>query len=509
MLTKIYTAVVKGMEGQVVTIEVDVERGMPQIQIVGLADTMVREAKERIRGAIINSGLDYPKGRITINLAPADLRKKGSHMDLAMAMGLLASSNEVLNWTLDKYAFIGELSLDGSVNKVSGLLPMMIALEKKGVKRFIVPQGNKAEAGLVSGVEVMVVDYLKEVVDYFNRKVVLKPLENLGALEKIEDRSKPVPNIDFKDVKGQEEAKRALMIAVAGNHGMLMKGSPGCGKTMLAERIPTIMPSLTYNEIIETTIIYSVAGLLDGEQPLVTSRPFRNPHSRASAAVLLGGGQEPRAGEITLAHRGVLFLDELAEYDRNVIEMLRIPLEKKKITMVRKGEVFTYPADFLLVGATNPCKCGYYGDPTHECKCTDLEVERYRKKLSGPILDRIDLHLQLHSITYNEYEREHGLTSLEMKSIVERTVAIEEKRYEGWNINRNSQLDDGNVEQVCMLGEAEKSFMENAYLKFKMNPRTLNKVLKISRTIADINENERVTIEDIAEALRYRPNEIL
>lgn len=502
MLSKIFSASILGIEAKPVIVEIDISQGLPGLNIVGLADTTVKEARERIKAAIINSDLGFPRGKITINLAPANIKKKGSHFDLAMAIGILSASNKIETLGIDTYGFIGELSLDGSINIVKGLLPMVIALRDRGINNIIIPRGNKEEAVLVQGINLILADNLKQVVDHFNRAKLLTPYIKEGKFNR--QALSRDENLDFKDVKGQEVAKRVISIAVAGNHGLLMTGSPGTGKTMMAERIPSVMPEMNYDEIIETTIIYSVAGQLTKENPYITQRPFRKPHHRITPAGLIGGGSDPKPGEISLANKGVLFLDEVGEFGAGLIDMLRVPLEKKEISLFRKGDNFIYPADFLLVAATNPCKCGYYGDPTHKCKCKDYEIDKYKARLSGPILDRIDLHMTLQPITYDGLESIDSMSSADMRKQIEKTIKIQEERYARLPIKYNSQLDNGNIEEACLMGRDEKKLLQNAFNKLNLNPRTLFKTVKIARTIADMEESETVGCQHIAEALQYR-----
>lgn len=503
MLSRINTAVYAGVEGHSITVETDHTKGLPRFNIVGLPSTTVLESRERIRSAIINSGCEFPKGRITVNLIPANLRKNGSHLDLPIAIGLLSTTLYVDPAKVSDYAIIGELALDGKVLGVDGILPMVIKLHKDGLSRIIVPKANYIEASLVEGATIIPCSNLKECVEIINGvrnidKMDLIPSDKTVHTKSLEN------SLNFSQIRGQENAKRAIVVAVTGGHGLIMIGNPGCGKTMLAKRIPTIMSAMSKEEITETSIIYSVAGKLNISESLITSRPFRSPHSSIGVAGLIGGGRMvPSPGEISLAHNGILFLDEVCEFSSQAIEALRLPLEEKEISHMRGGSIYRFPCNFGVVMAANPCKCGYLGSKTTMCRCSQRELDSYRQKLSGPIMDRVDIRLEMESVDYDEVsgKSENGLSSEEMYELVERGQNYARKM---GRTTSNSNIDDVDIPRWCSLGPDESRLMESAYRKLGMSPRAYNKVLKVARTIADIDESERITIEHLAEAISYR-----
>lgn len=501
MLSVISTAALHGLDAVAVNVETDITNGLPVFHIVGLADVGVKEARERIRSAVVNSGCRMPTARIIINMSPADVRKRGTHLDLPMAMGILADTGQILAEETRGCVFIGELSLDGTIRRVNGILPMLLQMERLGFRSAVIPQGNRREAGLVRGIDLYPASHLREVIDHFN---LAAPLPRIGRDERQFPNGEEPGGPDFVDVRGQEYAKRAIVIAAAGGHGLLMTGSPSTGKTMLAERIPSILPRMNYEEILEVTRIYSVAGLLDEKLPYIMVRPFRSPHHSITPAGLVGGGAVPVPGEITLADKGVLFLDEFGEFDRGTIDMLRQPLENRKIEISRLSERFVFPADFLLVAAANPCRCGYYGDEEHECRCTASEIERYRSRISGPIMDRIDLHITLRNVRYRELTGGTSITSAQMREQVERARRIQEERFRGTDVQRNGQLDSRTAEQFIWFDEEAQSRLGMLYDAYALNPRTFLKIRKVARTIADLEGAEQVRWEHIAEAVQYR-----
>lgn len=503
MYSRIRSAVCAGMEGRQVFVETDISRGLPGIGMVGLASTMVMESRERIKSAIINSGYDFPKGRITVNLTPASLRKNSSCLDLPIAIGILASEGYVRNRVAEEWAIIGELSLDGRVLGVEGALPMILHMKEKGLRGIIVPEDNRDEASLAGG-NVFTVTSLRECAELISTAPEDAASRRVGPAEIMMEE--PVSDAaDFADIVGQESAKRAVVIASAGKHGLLMVGSPGCGKTMIARRMAGVMPPMTAREMLETAIVRSVAGHGSESMALRSTRPFRDPHHTIGRAGLIGGGNYPVPGEITLAHNGVLFLDEICEFHKEVIESLRIPLEEKKITHFRKGEAYTFPCNFQLVMAANPCPCGYLGDRSRECTCTQADLDRYRRKLSGPMMDRIDMKISMEKVEYDEIAgAREGMTSEEMRSQISAALAFAASRGQKCF---NSEIPDHEIGRTCSLGAAEKKFMSRAYEAFSMSPRAYNRTLKVARTIADLAQSRDIKQEHLAEALNYRLTE--
>ncbi len=503
MLRKIVTATLLGIDARSIGVEIDVQPGLPFVNIVGLADTTIKEARERVRAAIVNSGFDYPKQRITINLCPAGIPKEGSHFDLPIAVGVLGTSFKRMK--TEGFGFIGELSLDGSVGSVKGALPLAIRMREEGIKKIVLPEQNAQEVSLLKDVELYPVSSLRQCIEFLNDKTGIDVYKRKAFIESDFEK---VP--DFADVKGNESVKRGLVIAAAGNHGVLMLGSPGCGKTMMAKRMPFILPEMEHEEILDVMKIHSAAGDMHSDYLLSGRRPFRAPHYTITKAALIGGGTIPRPGEISLAHNGVLFLDEFGEFDPGSIELLRQPMEEGIIRINRAKWVTDFPCRLMLIAAANPCKCGFFGDEEHLCTCTPRQIESYSSKFSGPMLDRIDMHLAVHPVREELLQTgETGLTTAQMKAMVTETVERQKLRYKGTSIGFNSRINENELKQFCRLGSKEEKFFKDAFVNLGLSMRGYNKVLKVSRTIADLCGSEDIRINHIAEALQYRSLERL
>ncbi len=502
MISRVVTSAILGIDAIKVEVEVDISYGLPAFNIVGLPEASIKESKERVRAAIKNSGFEFPNDRITINLAPADLKKEGTSFDLPIALGILCSSRIIKDEALKGFLITGELSLDGNVKGVRGILSMAILAKREGIERIICPKENVKEASIVEGLRVYGVEHLLDIVHFFKGSKDLEEYRREGSLFEFKRRDE---NLDFSDIRGLSHAKRAMEIVASGAHNILLIGPPGSGKTMLARRLPTILPPLTYEEAIETTRIHSVAGTLSSEIGLITERPFRAPHHTISDAGLIGGGHVPRPGEISLAHNGVLFLDEFPEFRRNVLDALRQPIEDGFVTVSRVTHSVTYPANFILVAAMNPCPCGYFGDRRRACTCSPSMIRRYRSRISGPLLDRIDIQIEVPPVGLSELSSASDEESSEkMRERVILARRMQEERFKGKRFNFNSRIPPRYIKRYCLMTPSAERFIEEACERFGFSPRSYHRILKVARTIADMEGKEIIQDHHIQEAIHYR-----
>ncbi len=501
MLAKVKSYALDGIVGYAVDTEVDINAGLPGYELVGLASTATKESKERVRSAMKNSGLLYPMKRVTVNLAPADTKKEGSAFDLPIAIGLLAASEQIVSKKYKEFVIIGELGLDGRLRHVNGIMPLLLSALQNGERKFIIPSSNAKEASFIEGTEVYAMERLRDVVDFLSG-VEYKPVETSSFASTCANHGY---GVDFADVKGQSIAKRALEIAVSGGHNVLMIGPPGAGKTMLAKCVPTIMPDMTFSEAVEVTKIHSVSGILDAGVGIVTTRPFRTPHHTTTVPTLVGGGAKATPGEVSLAHNGVLFLDEMPEYSRRALETLRQPLEDRHVTVARVARSVDYPSNFMLIASMNPCPCGNYGSRTQTCKCTPSQIHNYVSKLSGPLLDRIDLQIEVDNVLYEEFRgKEKAESSAQVKDRINRARALQAERFKNDGIRINAEMESAQLEKYCALDKDGERILQKAFDKLNLSARGTTRILKVARTIADLDGSEKIQSKHLAEAIQYR-----
>ena len=502
MLARVLSSAVMGIDAYIVEVELDISDGLPFFATVGLPDSAVKESRERVTAAIKNSGFYFPPSRITANLAPADVRKEGSAFDLPIALGVMAATGQIQTDNLERMLVLGELALDGSVRLVPGCLPMAAIAKENQFKGVILPKANAKEAAVIDGLAVYPVESLQEAVEHLNGQSTIPPFQY--DIREAFDQQSEYP-VDFVDVKGQEHVKRAIEVAAAGGHNLIMIGPPGSGKTMIAKRIPTILPDMTLEEALETTKIHSIMGLLGNDVPLIATRPYRSPHHTISDAGLIGGGKFPRPGEVSLSHHGVLFLDELPEFRKNVLEVMRQPLEDGRVAIARAAASYTYPANFMLVAAMNPCPCGFFGDPSRECRCSRQQIQNYISRISGPLLDRIDLQVEVPAVKYRDLASDFsGEPSASIRERVQRARHIQQERFTQAQIYCNANMESRHLREFCKVEEAAQELLRVAITQLGLSARAYDRILKVARTIADLGANPTIEAEHVSEAIQYR-----